>query len=594
MAWEGIKSAIPPALIQILIEKVISMIVPAVGAVLAIIEGLQAAWGTVSRVIQAFDRFMGFLKAVKTGQSGPQFGAALAAAGVVLIDFVSNWLLKRVRGAASKVAGKIKEIAKKIGRKLKAATKKLGGKFDKVKDKFFGKKGGKEGKEQARDGKNGNANKEDAKQQEIQKRVEKVKRELPPKIKSFLAKKPSKLRVIAQLAIWRVAYRLKKLDLNGKEGKLDFIGQVNPTIDLADGWTFDTKQVFSVLDKIASEYITTAKTSKEGTQEEVIEPVSRESREPGAPSVGLDDRQAYRDGTTKTGESVPVTSGGKTSTTQTESTNIKSLDVKEPGTAVANLDDRQAYQIATTESGSPVGYKHQPSRIKEEWQEIAGLESEGHMYPVLKSKLAGVEVGEIFAKILRGEPVPDLPQEKKEAIGELFGLWYAKEPSHPKGTQKHRRDLVYSLMITQLMTPEKGKEHLNIDQGIDLHPASFGGAQAGARRVTSEMVEGKAPPRERKKRREKPDQQPRQRKTLREKRIVPRRVTSEMVEGKTPPRQRKTLREKRDERYRREKDTIKAWFQSHVKALPVLEREPTIDDVETFVRQQLQKYLKGE
>jgi hypothetical protein len=140
MAWEGIKSAIPPALIQILIEKVISMIVPAAGAVLAIIEGLQAAWGTVSRVIQAFDRFMGFLKAVKTGQSGPQFGAALAAAGVVLIDFVSNWLLKRVRGAASKVAAKIKEIAKKIGRKLKAASKKLGRKFGKVKDKFTGRR----------------------------------------------------------------------------------------------------------------------------------------------------------------------------------------------------------------------------------------------------------------------------------------------------------------------------------------------------------------------------------------------------------------------------------------------------------------------
>jgi|GEM_PF-4258922 len=152
MAWDGIKSAIPPALIQILIEKVISMIVPAAGAVLVIIEGLQAAWGTVSRVIQAFDRFMGFLKAVKTGQSGPQFGAALAAAGVVLIDFVSNWLLKRVRGAASKVAAKVKEIAKKIGRKLKATTKKLGGKFGKVKDKFKGKeKGNKGSKDQNKD-----------------------------------------------------------------------------------------------------------------------------------------------------------------------------------------------------------------------------------------------------------------------------------------------------------------------------------------------------------------------------------------------------------------------------------------------------------
>jgi hypothetical protein len=173
MAWDGIKSAIPPALIQILIEKVISMIVPAAGAVLAIIEGLQAAWGTVSRVIQAFDRFMGFLKAVKTGQSGPQFGAALAAAGVVLIDFVSNWLLKRVRGAASKVAGKVKEIAKKIGRKLKAATKKLGGKFGKAKDKFFGKKGDKGAKENKHD-KNKEGNQDQSKEKKKQEKLDKT------------------------------------------------------------------------------------------------------------------------------------------------------------------------------------------------------------------------------------------------------------------------------------------------------------------------------------------------------------------------------------------------------------------------------------
>jgi hypothetical protein len=54
MAWEGIKSAIPAVLIGILIEKVVSMIVPAAGTVLLIIEGLQAAWGTVSRILQAF------------------------------------------------------------------------------------------------------------------------------------------------------------------------------------------------------------------------------------------------------------------------------------------------------------------------------------------------------------------------------------------------------------------------------------------------------------------------------------------------------------------------------------------------------------
>lgn len=148
MAWEGIKSAIPAVLIGLLIEKVVSMILPAAGTVLLIIEGLQAAWGTVSRILQAFDRFMAFLKAVKTGQAGPPFGAVLAAAGVVVIDFVSNWLLKRLRGPASQVAGKIKEIAKKIGNKVKKSVNKLKRKARQLKDKLFGKKGekGKDGK----------------------------------------------------------------------------------------------------------------------------------------------------------------------------------------------------------------------------------------------------------------------------------------------------------------------------------------------------------------------------------------------------------------------------------------------------------------
>jgi hypothetical protein len=152
MAWEGIKAAIPPALIQILIEKLVAMIVPAAGAVLAVIEGLQAAWGTVNRILQAMEKFIAFLKAVKSGTSGPQFGSLLAAAGIILIDFVANWLLKRVRKAGSKIAGKIRAIAQKIGqklrkvvKKLKRKLKKLGNKlkkkFSKLKDKFFGKKG---------------------------------------------------------------------------------------------------------------------------------------------------------------------------------------------------------------------------------------------------------------------------------------------------------------------------------------------------------------------------------------------------------------------------------------------------------------------
>jgi hypothetical protein len=129
MAWEGLKAAIPPTLIQLLVEKLVAMIVPAIGAILTIIEGLRAAWGTVQRVLEAFERFLAFLKAVRTGRAGPHFANTLAAAAIAVIDFVANWLLMRLRKPAGALAKKIRAIAKKIGAKLGRLAKKIGKKF---------------------------------------------------------------------------------------------------------------------------------------------------------------------------------------------------------------------------------------------------------------------------------------------------------------------------------------------------------------------------------------------------------------------------------------------------------------------------------
>src|SRR6185369_4084780 len=95
-------------------------IVPAAGALMAIIEGLQAAWGTVSRIIAAFGAFMAFLLAVKSGGAGPLFATVLASAAVVVLDFVANWLLKKLAGAARKVGAKLKGLAEKFKSKRKA------------------------------------------------------------------------------------------------------------------------------------------------------------------------------------------------------------------------------------------------------------------------------------------------------------------------------------------------------------------------------------------------------------------------------------------------------------------------------------------
>jgi len=267
MAWEGIKSAIPGVLIQILIEKVVSMIVPAAGTVMLIIEGLQAAWGTASRVFQAFDRFMVFLKAVKTGQAGPPFGSALAAAGVVLIDFVSNWLLKRLRGPASKIAGKIREIAAKIGKKLKKVFKKLKRKAGKLKDKFFGKKGGKGNKDRKHGHEKEQGKKNKDKDRENQEILKRAKNELGPKIETLLKSGVRGFRLRAQLLGWRVQYRLSRLYLE-KSGKDSFriVAKVNPQVDIADGVTLDAEELLLYIRQVAEEIHNHPDTTKHGQE----------------------------------------------------------------------------------------------------------------------------------------------------------------------------------------------------------------------------------------------------------------------------------------------------------------------------------------
>ncbi|MGC4067420.1 MAG: polymorphic toxin type 15 domain-containing protein [Polyangiaceae bacterium] len=121
MAWEAILAMLPPVLIRLLIEKLVAVIVPAAGALLAIVEGLQAAWGTISSIISAIDKFITFLKAVKGGGAGAQFAAALASAAIVVLDFVANFLIAKLASGLKKLAGKLGGIAKRLMKRRKAA-----------------------------------------------------------------------------------------------------------------------------------------------------------------------------------------------------------------------------------------------------------------------------------------------------------------------------------------------------------------------------------------------------------------------------------------------------------------------------------------
>lgn len=220
MAWDAIKSAIPAALIAILVERLVSMIVPAAGAVMAIIQGLVAAWGAIQRILAAIDRFIAFLKAVKSGNAGPAFAQALAAAAVAVIEFVSQFLLRKIAGAASKVAGKIKAIAQKIGKRLMAAMKKVGkavkkgwnklkAKAKKAKEKIFGPSKKKDPKDKEKD-------KDDA----YEKRLDSAVTAIRPQAESMLHSGTSKTKLTAKLAYWRLRYRIKSLQMTGASGQI--------------------------------------------------------------------------------------------------------------------------------------------------------------------------------------------------------------------------------------------------------------------------------------------------------------------------------------------------------------------------------------
>jgi hypothetical protein len=141
MAWEAILAMLPPVLIRLLIEKLVAVIVPAAGALLAIVEGLQAAWGTISSIIAAIDKFITFLKAVKGGGAGAQFAAALASAAIVVLDFVANFLIAKLASGLKKLAGKLGGIAKRLMKRKKAAGGRSARKARRNKQKRKGERG---------------------------------------------------------------------------------------------------------------------------------------------------------------------------------------------------------------------------------------------------------------------------------------------------------------------------------------------------------------------------------------------------------------------------------------------------------------------
>jgi len=285
MAWEGIKAAIPMALVSIVIEKVVSMIIPAAGAVLLVIQGLIAAWGAIKRVLAALGLVWQYLKSVAGGGSPGLFAQAVAASAIVVIDFVANWLIARLaKGAGEKLAKAFQSLAKKLMatmKKIAGAVKKgakaaagavkkavtavvkavkkgvakvvkaVKGLVKKVANSKAWKylKNTKLGKLIAK-GIQGIKNlyaKAKAKYQELkdrykkwrekrkkdkgknaEERLQKAVTAIKPPLTSLLDRGVSRVRLLAQLLYWRIRHRLSSLSVQGGGSSATVLAKINP------------------------------------------------------------------------------------------------------------------------------------------------------------------------------------------------------------------------------------------------------------------------------------------------------------------------------------------------------------------------------
>ena len=457
MAWQALKTAVPAILIQLLIEKLVAMVVPAAGAVMVVIEGLQAAWGAVSRIIAAIDKFITFLKAVKGGGAGPAFANAVAAAGVVVIDFVANWLLLRLMKPAKKVSGKLAAIAKKILAKIKKALKKIGkklkklwGKIKKKLDKVFG-KGKKRGKGKRKD-----------KKKKDEERLQKAVEAIQPSVVSMLQKGTQSFILRAKLAFWKVRYRLTVLNAKKAGKMLNIVAQVNPKVNLAKGYEYDWNDLLKLIQELAEEFI------KEN------------------PQILVDIQQRLNIATGKKGEqTTPFGPKNPDETLQMahEFQTKRWKDKRRGG-------DRTTVEWGHVHKGGPVRSIHEvPNRPHSRGDALVrGANPEGsastyRSYEVLindleRSGVSDKRAGQAMQELLTSQSAHRALKGNEKALGEMMGLMFGTEVARDK------RNLLFSVMHAQMLAENK----ISLQQMKDMMPASMAKHLQGVRMLNAELA----------------------------------------------------------------------------------------------------------
>jgi len=280
MVWKGLVAALPRMVLELIAEKVVQWIIgllfPAAGAaalVLEIIRGIKAAWGAISRIIAAVQKFVAFLKAVKVGGAAGLFASAVASGAVAVIDIIANYLLDRMKGAAKgtgdalrklgeklmKVLGKVVQAVKKVvtkvvqavgkavryvGRLAMRGVRAVGRGLARVGRYIANSRIGRYvinspvgrairagfrwGKQKYQQAKQRIKKWYEEKRGKPEERMERARRELPGKIAPLLHQGMSTPRLWVQLGVWKISYGLRVLRLQGSGTRRQIVAANSP------------------------------------------------------------------------------------------------------------------------------------------------------------------------------------------------------------------------------------------------------------------------------------------------------------------------------------------------------------------------------
>ncbi|MCQ8192349.1 eCIS core domain-containing protein [Streptomyces rugosispiralis] len=114
--WDAIVPQLPFIIGEIVITKVIAKLIPGAGWVMAVIDAIRTAIGSLGAILRAMGAVLDWLKLVRMGGAGLLFAKAVAAGIVALLELAYQALLSGIGKYVAKVGRRFKAIAAKLGR----------------------------------------------------------------------------------------------------------------------------------------------------------------------------------------------------------------------------------------------------------------------------------------------------------------------------------------------------------------------------------------------------------------------------------------------------------------------------------------------